>query len=174
MSLNSGRNNGSQVFLLHCTLHCYNKGKDRGSLGSAWPIHTIWGVLESILFYGCPLTAIPPRHCCGRMGLQTSPGLRPEPVMSTTARYNHRRDRPSGPPPYRLPRRLPVATQLPRLPQVRLHVRQQCGLSRHPRRPAAPGRRHHQHRCHCEFLSCPSPHPPVLRTESEGWAGAGW
>ena len=40
------------------------------------------------------------------------------------------------------------AAQLPRLPEERLHVDQRGRVPRHPRRPGAQGRRHHQRRRH--------------------------
>ena len=67
-----------------------------------------------------------------------------------TARCDHRGDWPAGAPPDRRARCLPISTQLPRLPQVGVHLGQQRGLPRHPRRPATAGRRHRQHRRHRE------------------------
>ena len=46
------------------------------------------------------------------------------------------------------PRRLPEPAQLPRLPQVGVHLRQRGHLPRHPRQPPARRRRHRQRRRH--------------------------
>ena len=62
--------------------------------------------------------------------------------------HHHRRDRRVRPPAAHRARRLPVAAQLQRLPEERLHVGQRGHLPRHPRLPRAAGRRHPQPRRH--------------------------
>ena len=62
--------------------------------------------------------------------------------------HHDRRDRRLRPPAARRARRLPVAAELQRLPEERLHVGQRGDLPRHPRHPGAAGRRHPQHRRH--------------------------
>ena len=65
-----------------------------------------------------------------------------------SARADHRRDRRLRPPAVHRARRLPVAAQLQRLPEERVHVGERGHLPRHPRFAAAAGRRHHQPRRH--------------------------
>ena len=64
------------------------------------------------------------------------------------ARRHHRRDRRLRPRAAHRARRLPVAAQLQRLPEERVHLGQRGDLPRHPRLPGAAGRRHRQPRRH--------------------------
>ena len=62
--------------------------------------------------------------------------------------------RPDRPPGLHRAGRLSLHPQLPRLPEVDLHLGQRGDLPRHPRRPPAGGRRHRQYRRHRLYRRC--------------------
>ena len=69
----------------------------------------------------------------------------------------------------------PGAAQLPRLPQVHLHIREPRRLSRHPGCAQAEERRHDQHRRHRDQGRLSRRHQPhVLRRQAVGGGASGW
>ena len=61
----------------------------------------------------------------------------------------------------------PGPAELPRLSEIDLHLRQSCGLPRHPRRPQAEDRRRRQYRHHRHQGRLPRRHQPhVLRRQA--------
>ena len=71
-------------------------------------------------------------------------------VERCRARRHHRPARPAGAGVRLRPRRAAGDADVPRLQEIDLHLDQPRGLPRHPRRQAAEGRRHRQHRRHAD------------------------
>ena len=81
---------------------------------------------------------------------------------------HHRRTRPAVPRVHPRPRRDPGAVELPRLPEVDLHLDQPGRLPRHSRRQKIGGRRHRQHRRHRHPRRLARRHQPhVLRRRGQ-------
>ena len=83
-----------------------------------------------------PRRARPPPRCCSAVGRAVRPGITTDELDEIAHEAYLRR---GG---------YPSTLELPRLPQVALHLGQRGRLPRHPRQPRAGGRRHRQPRRH--------------------------